>query len=78
LDAVSDPLPVPSPGEIALARAHTLVETGHLKEALRVLEAVDTGDPLRAEVESLTADVQRALLAGVRSPVAGVTTGPGK
>lgn len=61
------PLPVPSPGEIALTRAHTLHQRGRPHEALAALDAVPDGDPLRLRADELTATIQRQLLAAARA-----------
>jgi len=72
-------LVVPSAAEAALARARALAIRGHLRragvpdaddmvalrEALRALDAVKLGDPLRAEADALRAQLQRALLSTV-------------
>ena len=44
---------------------------GHLKDALRGLDRIDIGDPLRGEADRLRADIQRDVLAGAHtdSPV---------
>lgn len=76
------PLVVPPASEAALARARTLVgqrqlragavvgpdDARVLREALRVLEAVKIGDPLRAEADLLRADIQRTLVASAEPP----------
>jgi hypothetical protein len=62
---VSDPVPVVRMSEIRLARAKTLFESGRLQDALRALEAIDRGDPLRRDAEMLIASIQGALLATV-------------
>ena len=67
----SDPVPVVRMSEIRLARAKTLYESGRLQEALRALDAIDRGDPLRRDAETLMASIQGALLATVpTSPAA--------
>lgn len=74
----ADPVPVVSVGEMALARARLLFERGRLHEALRLLEEVRPGDPLRPEADELRAAIQRALLAGT-SPSPSATGGnPGQ
>lgn len=60
---VSDPVPVVRMSEIRLARAKALSESGRLQEALGVLDAIDRGDPLRRDAETLMASIQGALLA---------------
>jgi tetratricopeptide (TPR) repeat protein len=59
---VEEPLPVISPSEAALGRARILVARGRLHEALRVLETVRRGDPVKADADALRAAVQRAIL----------------
>jgi len=75
------PLPIPSTAEAALARARTLAERGRLghdgspqsldqprlREALRALDVIRAGDPLRAEADVLRAAIQHALLATVET-----------
>lgn len=58
-----DPLPVPAPAETRVAQARTLFASGHLHDALRSLDRVPIGDPLRGDAERLRADIQRELLA---------------
>jgi tetratricopeptide (TPR) repeat protein len=60
-----DALPMPGPGELALDRARALSSSGHLKEALVVLERINLGDPVRADTERLRAEIQASLLAGL-------------
>lgn len=57
-----DPLPVPTPRELDLARARALYAAGHLRDALQLVEGVRVGDPLRAEADRLRAEIQRRLL----------------
>jgi hypothetical protein len=57
-----DPLPVPPAAEISITRARTLYEKGRLREALRTLDAIGTGDPLAADALALRALIHRALL----------------
>jgi hypothetical protein len=59
---VEEPLPLPQPGAIALRRARRLLTTGHPIDALRTLSSIRPTDPLRAEADRLTADIQRGLL----------------
>lgn len=61
---IDEPLPVISPAEAAIGRARALVARGRLHEALRALETVRRGDPLRADADALRAAVQRAILTG--------------
>jgi len=53
---------VPSPGEMALASAKSRVSRGELHAALSTLEKVRPTDPMKAEADSLRADIQRQLL----------------
>jgi hypothetical protein len=61
----SDPVPVVRMSEIRLARAKALYESGSLQDALQTLDAIDRGDPLRRDAETLIASIQSALLATV-------------
>ena len=61
----SDPVPVVRTSELRLARAKTLYDDGKLQDALRALDAIDRGDPLRRDAETLIASIQGALLATV-------------
>ena len=60
----ADPLPVPGGTELDLARARALLAAGHARDALRLVERVRPGDPLRADADLLRAQIQRTLLAG--------------
>lgn len=73
-----DPLPVARSSETVLARARALYDAGHLRDALRALDAIGLADPLRSDAERLRADVQRLLLAtaGVPSPPDGAAANP--
>lgn len=62
-----DPLPVPAAAEVSLARAQTAAAAGHLREALRALDAIRPGDPLRGQADQLRADLQQRLLAAARA-----------
>jgi hypothetical protein len=55
-------LPVPRAAEIDLDRARVLLAQGHARDALRLLERIGPGGPLRAEAAQLRGDIQRALL----------------
>jgi hypothetical protein len=58
-----EPLPVPAPAETHVAQARALFAAGRLHDALRSLDKVPLGDPLRGDAERLRADIQRELLA---------------
>ena len=70
----SESVPVVRTSEMRLARARTLYESGKSHEALRLLDAIDRGDPLRADADSLTAVIQAALLVTVPTPPAAEET----
>jgi tetratricopeptide (TPR) repeat protein len=59
-------LPIVRTGDVALTRARQLYVGGHLADALRTLEGIDVGDPVRSQAEKLRGDIQRDLLATVR------------
>jgi tetratricopeptide (TPR) repeat protein len=73
-----EPLPVARSSERVLARARALYSEGHLRDALRTLDAIGVADPLRGDAERLRADVQRQLLAtaGVPPPRSATDTDP--
>lgn len=56
-------LPLPRSGERALARARAFAASGHLHEAMALLETVRPTDPGKAEADRLRSDIQRQLLA---------------
>jgi len=58
-----EPLPIVRTADTLLDRARSLYAGGHLHDALRLLDRVAVGDPLRPEVDRLRADIQRDLLA---------------
>jgi hypothetical protein len=64
--AAEEPLPVPSPSDVWLARGGTLYTKGHLRDALAALEPIRPGDPLSARADALRATIQRQLLAAAR------------
>lgn len=57
-----EPLPIVRDGERRLDRARSLRDSGRLREALRELDVVELGDPLRPEADRLRADIQHVLL----------------
>jgi hypothetical protein len=67
VSTLNAPLPVPTIGETALAKAQVLYARGRLQEALAALGAVPIGDAHRARADELAAAIQRQLLAAARS-----------
>jgi tetratricopeptide (TPR) repeat protein len=63
-------LPLPSRGELSMARARALAASGHLHEALAALDGVLATDAQRPEADRLRADLQRQLLALAALPSA--------
>jgi hypothetical protein len=61
-----DPLPIPSPAEVAFSRAQRLHEAGRLHDALDALDGIRQGDPWRPRADALRATIQRQLLDTVR------------
>jgi tetratricopeptide (TPR) repeat protein len=61
--AARDPLPIVRDGERRIDRAATLRASGRLREALRELDVIEPGDPLRPEADRLRSEIQRVLLA---------------
>jgi tetratricopeptide (TPR) repeat protein len=61
-------LPLPRRGDIALARARALAESGRLHDALAALDEVRSTDPRRADADLMRGDLQRQLLAVTRLP----------
>ena len=57
------PLPIAAANEAFLSRAKAQFASGRLRDALRQLDRIPIGDPLRADADRLRADVQRQLLA---------------
>jgi hypothetical protein len=67
----AEPLPIVRGSDTRVSRARELYANGKTHEALRLLNGVDLADPLRAEAQRLTADIQRRLLEGaVTAPAA--------
>jgi hypothetical protein len=60
----AEALPIVRASDIRISGARELVNGGHLHDALVLLNEIDIADPLRAEADRLTADIQRGLLAG--------------
>jgi hypothetical protein len=59
-----DPLPIVRDGEQRIDRAQALRASGRLREALKELDVVELGDPLRPEADRLRSEIQRVLLSG--------------
>ncbi|MDO8795422.1 MAG: hypothetical protein Q7J25_12460 [Vicinamibacterales bacterium] len=64
---------VPRASDVALARARTLAEGGHIPDALRLLDSIGALDPRRVEADRLRAELQERLLrlAGLSVPGSG-------
>ena len=60
--ARAEALPIVRVSDIRMTRARELMTSGHPHDALAVLTEIDIADPLRAEANRLTADIQRELL----------------
>ncbi|MEQ1757472.1 MAG: hypothetical protein ABL986_04075 [Vicinamibacterales bacterium] len=70
-----DSLPVVRTGDVALSRARQFYAGGHLADALRTLERIDVGDPVRPQADRLRGEIQRDLLATVRQSTPTSTDG---
>jgi hypothetical protein len=57
------PLPIVRDAERRIDRAQALRSEGHLREALRELDVVELGDPLRPQADRLRSEIQHVLLA---------------
>jgi tetratricopeptide (TPR) repeat protein len=69
--AARDPLPIVRDAERRIDVAQKLRDSGRLHEALRELDVVESGDPLRPQSDRLRSDIQRILLSGaVAAPAA--------
>lgn len=60
-------VPTPASTELLLARARRLADEQRPYDALRLLDVIGPGDPLRADADGLRARIQQALLAGVEA-----------
>lgn len=58
----TEPLPLVRLADTRLAKARALAQDGEVHDALRLLDAIDGGDPLRGAADELTATIQAALL----------------
>jgi len=56
-------LPMPRRGETTLNRARALAASGHLHDALTLVESIRPTDPQKADADGLRAEIQRQLLA---------------
>jgi hypothetical protein len=65
--ATPEPLPVPSASDVALSRASAWYQSGRLRDALTVLDAIRPGDPLRPHADDLRATIQQKLLEAARA-----------
>ena len=63
-------LPRPRRAEMILAHARTLAASGHLRDAMTILESVRATDPQKGDAERLRGDIQRQLLALTTMPAA--------
>ena len=59
----SEPVPLIRAAEMRFAAARDFYRQGRLRDALRSLDGIDRGDPIRVEADALTATIQSALLA---------------
>lgn len=64
-----DPLPMVRGAELRLSQAKALFDGGKPHDALRLLESIDHGDPLRGDADALTAAIQITLLAAAGEAV---------
>lgn len=70
--ALREPLPIVRDAERRLDRAHVLKDEGRLREALRELDVVELGDPLRSQADRLRSEIQHVLLSSsLRQPATG-------
>jgi hypothetical protein len=77
-----EPLAVPRAAEIDLERARVLAAQGYSRDALRLLDRIGPGDPLREDAARLRGEIQQALLSkhdggAVTAPRAVETPGSG-
>jgi len=57
-----EPLPIVREAERRIDRAQVLRDAGRLREALRELDVVELGDPLRPQADRLRSEIQHVLL----------------
>jgi len=65
---VREQVPVPRASDTAIERAEALFASGHLYDALRLLDTVRPTDPARATADRLKASIQRELLSQQPAP----------
>jgi hypothetical protein len=73
--AQAEALPIARESDRRMSRARQLVTSGHAHDALALLNEIDIADPLRAEADRLTADIQRGLLGGADGAPSAVPAG---
>jgi hypothetical protein len=62
--ARAEALPIVRASDRRMSRARELAISGHSHDAIALLSEIDIADPLRAEADRLTAEIQRGLLEG--------------
>ena len=60
----AEALPIVRTADTLLDRARELYAGGHLHDAMRLLDRIDSADPVRPDADRLRAGIQRDLLAG--------------
>ena len=73
--ARAEALPIVRVSDLRMSRARELATSGHPHDALTLLTEIDIADPLRAEADRLTTDIQRGLLGGAGSSPATAPVG---
>jgi hypothetical protein len=63
IPAAIEPLPVPTAGELYIARSRSLFRSGRLQDALHELDRVSSGGAERVAADRLRAEIQAQLLA---------------
>jgi tetratricopeptide (TPR) repeat protein len=63
-------LPLPRRAEMILGQARAFATSGHLHDALALLESIRPTDPQKADADRMSADIQRQLLALTAVPAA--------
>jgi tetratricopeptide (TPR) repeat protein len=67
-----EPLPIVRDAERRIDRAQALRDAGRFREALREIDVVELGDPLRPQADRLRAEIQHVLLSSsIRQPSTG-------